>query len=294
MKDSRQLSAKAAGKKSLSTSARQKSHFNPPKKLVLKDSTGQKLNLAPSETNNEGLRLQKVLANAGFGSRRSSESLIAAGRVSVNGQKVLMQGMRVNVETDVIHVDGRRIQLDDTKLTVVLNKPRKVVSAMSDPQGRQTLKEFADKYPQRLYHVGRLDYDTEGLILLSNDGELSHRLTHPSFEVSKTYICRFEVGPTFPRQLIKKLKNPIQLADGPAQADKAHLIAHDGKEAIVQITIHEGRNRIVRRMFEALGYELNSLVRTRIGPVLLGELKTGESRKLTAKELGTLMAEVGL
>lgn len=242
----------------------------------------------------EGERLQKVLARAGFGSRRACEALISSGRVTVDGQVVVTQGVRVDPARQVVHVDGRRLQLDEGKTTVVLHKPRKVVSAMSDPEGRRDLSEFAGRYEQRLYHVGRLDYETEGLLLLTNDGELAHRLTHPSFEIAKTYVCRFDAPGGPPRSLVRTLREGVDLEDGPARADKARVLAQDGREAVVEVTLHEGRNRIVRRMFASQGFELTRLVRTRIGPVLLGELAPGEMREVTDKELGTLMAEVGL
>ena len=280
---------------------RRKSDFTAPKNVRLRESDGTPRTASgdhsqsPSEgTASDGERLQKLLAQAGFGSRRACEALIAQGRVAVGGHTVQEQGVRVDPRSAVIHVDGRRVQLDEKKLTVALNKPRKVMSAMEDPQGRRTLEEFAQRYPVRLYHVGRLDYETEGLLLLSNDGELTHRLTHPSFEVSKTYVCRFDCPGSFPRSILAKLRSGLDLDDGPAKADRASLVAHDGKEAIVEVILHEGRNRIVRRMFSALGYELTSLVRTRIGPVVLADLAPGATRELTAKELGTLMAEVGL
>lgn len=242
----------------------------------------------------EGERLQKVLARAGFGSRRACEALIDAGRVSVDGTVVSGQGMRVDPAHQVIHVDGRRLQLDESLVTLALNKPRKVVTAMSDPEGRRDLTEFVADESQRLFHVGRLDYETEGLLLLTNDGELAHRLTHPSFEVSKTYVCRFDCAGTFPKVLLKMLRSGVDLEDGPAQADQARLLAHDGREAVVEVTLHEGRNRIVRRMFASQGYELTSLVRTRIGPVVLGDLSSGATRPVEGRELGTLMAQVGL
>lgn len=242
----------------------------------------------------DGERLQKVLARAGFGSRRACEALISSGRVTVDGHVVVTQGVRVDPARQVVHVDGRRLQLDEGKTTVVLHKPRKVVSAMSDPEGRRDLSEFAGRYEQRLYHVGRLDYETEGLLLLTNDGELAHRLTHPSFEIAKTYVCRFDAPGGPPRSLVRTLREGVDLEDGPARADKARVLAQDGREAVVEVTLHEGRNRIVRRMFASQGFELTRLVRTRIGPVLLGELAPGEMREVTDKELGTLMAEVGL
>ncbi|MDN5820256.1 MAG: rRNA pseudouridine synthase, partial [Brachybacterium sp.] len=242
----------------------------------------------------DGERLQKVLAQAGFGSRRACEALISGGRVRVDGEVVQEQGVRVDAAAQVIHVDGRRLQLDGSKLTLVLNKPRGMVSAMSDPEGRRDLSEFTAALPQRLFHVGRLDFETEGLLLLTNDGELAHRLTHPSFEVDKTYVCRFDAPGGPPRGLVKALREGVELDDGPARADRARVLAQDGREAVVEVTLHEGRNRIVRRMFASQGFELTALMRTRIGPVVLGDLPSGTTRELTGRELGTLMAEVGL
>src|SRR5699024_5168843 len=140
------------------------------------------------------------------GSRRACETLISTGRVRVDGAVVQEQGVRIDPAAQVVHVDGRRLQLDETKLTLVLNKPRSVVSAMSDPGGRRDLSEFTAAHSQRLYHVGRLDYETEGLLLLTNDGELAHRLTHASFEVAKTYVCRFDAPGGPPRGLVRTLR----------------------------------------------------------------------------------------
>jgi 23S rRNA pseudouridine2605 synthase len=286
--------------------ARRRSAFTPPRRVTLRESDGSRRPAsheehdgcpeddAPTPGAATGERLQKVLAQAGLGSRRACEVLIGQGRVSVDGTVVTTQGVRVDPATQAIHVDGRRLQLDTGKLTVALHKPAHVVSAMHDPQGRRDLTEFTGQYSQRLYHVGRLDYETEGLLLLTNDGELAHRLTHPSFEVSKTYICRFPLSGTFPRGLLRTLRDGIELEDGIARADAAKLVAHDGREAVVEVTLHEGRNRIVRRMFASQGHELTRLVRTRIGPVLLADLAEGSTRPLTDRELGTLMAEVGL
>lgn len=274
---------------------RRRSAFTPPRTVRLRDDQGERVRSGGDTAHAEdGERLQKVLARAGFGSRRACEALISSGRVTVDGQVVVTQGVRVDPARQVVHVDGRRLQLDEGKTTVVLHKPRKVVSAMSDPEGRRDLSEFAGRYEQRLYHVGRLDYETEGLLLLTNDGELAHRLTHPSFEIAKTYVCRFDAPGGPPRSLVRTLREGVDLEDGPARADKARVLAQDGREAVVEVTLHEGRNRIVRRMFASQGFELTRLVRTRIGPVLLGELAPGEMREVTDKELGTLMAEVGL
>ncbi|MEE1617506.1 pseudouridine synthase [Brachybacterium sp. J144] len=289
-----------AGSSSRGGGRRRRSAFTPPRTVRLREADGTPAAPAPDDGygpevhREDGERLQKVLARAGFGSRRACEALISSGRVSVDGAVVLEQGVRIDPATQTVHVDGRRLQLDEAKLTVVLNKPRKVVSAMSDPEGRRDLTEFTAGYDQRLYHVGRLDYETEGLLLLTNDGELAHRLTHPSFSVEKTYVCRFDAPGGPPRGLVKTLREGVELEDGPARADRARVLAQDGREAVVEVTLHEGRNRIVRRMFASQGFELTSLMRTRIGPVLLGDLAPGRSRELTGRELGTLMAEVGL
>ena len=282
---------------------RRRSAFTPPRQVRLRDGEGQPV--APAEDARtghdaaephraDGERLQKVLARAGFGSRRACETLISTGRVRVDGAVVQEQGVRIDPAAQVVHVDGRRLQLDETKLTLVLNKPRGVVSAMSDPEGRRDLSEFTAAHSQRLYHVGRLDYETEGLLLLTNDGELAHRLTHPSFEVAKTYVCRFDAPGGPPRGLVRTLRDGVELEDSPARADRARVLAQDGREAVVEVTLHEGRNRIVRRMFASQGFELTALIRTRIGPVLLGDLAPGTTRELSGRELGTLMAEVGL
>ncbi|GAA1289546.1 pseudouridine synthase [Brachybacterium alimentarium] len=291
----------AAAKGPQGRGPRRRSAFTPPRNVKLRDGEGTK-RPAPADRGGEGPdlhraegeRLQKVLARAGFGSRRACETLISTGRVMVDGVAVRELGVRVDTATQVLHVDGRRLQLDDAKVTVVLNKPRHVVSAMSDPEGRRDLTEFAERYPHRLFHVGRLDYETEGLLLLTNDGDLAHRLTHPSFEVDKTYVCRFDAPGGPPRGLVKTLRDGVELDDGAARADSARVLAQNGREAVVEITLHEGRNRIVRRMFASQGFELTALVRTRIGPVVLGDLDEGETRELTGRELGTLMAEVGL
>ena len=282
-------------------SRRRRSAFTPPRHVTLRDGQGRPLRSTGQDGGGtrdlhrpEGERLQKVLARAGFGSRRACEALISSGRVLVDGQVIGEQGLRIDPASQVVHVDGRRLQLDETTLTVALNKPRQVVSAMSDPEGRRDLREFAERFSQRLYHVGRLDYESEGLLLLTNDGDLAHRLTHPSFEVDKTYVCRFDAPGGPPRGLVKALREGVELEDGPARADRARVLAQNGREAVVEVTLHEGRNRIVRRMFSSQGFELTALVRTRIGPVLLGELAPGGTRELTGRELGTLMAEVGL
>jgi 23S rRNA pseudouridine2605 synthase len=238
----------------------------------------------------EGIRLQKVLAGAGLGSRRACEALIDAGRVQVGGVVVREQGMRVDPATVVLHVDGMRVQLDPGKITLALHKPRGVVSTMHDPQGRPDLSSVVSD--KRLFHVGRLDYDSEGLLLLTNDGELAHRLSHPSHEVAKTYVVTVEgrvragVGAA--------LRGGIELDDGPAKVDRFKVLDATAGRSLVEVVLHQGRNRIVRRMFEAVGHPVVRLVRTRVGPVRLGELRPGETRPIQGPELGALMAAVGL
>ena len=237
-----------------------------------------------------GVRLQKVLAGAGYGSRRACEGLIARGRVQVDGQVVTELGTRVDPATAVVHVDGVRLQLDETKVTLALHKPAGVVSSMKDEQGRPDLSDYATE--RRLFHVGRLDEQTEGLILLTNDGELAHRLAHPSFEVAKTYVAT--VHGEVPRTMARRLREGITLEDGPARADRFTVLETTGAVSLVEIELHEGRNRIVRRMLEHVGHPVTRLVRTRFGTIRLGTLGAGQTRPVEGTELGTLMASVGL
>ncbi|MFP7696130.1 pseudouridine synthase [Trueperella sp. LYQ143] len=239
-----------------------------------------------------GERLQKVLAHAGVGSRRACEELIASGRVSVNNVIVRQLGIRVDPETAIIHVDGNRVQLDDSKVTLALYKERGVVSTMNDDQGRPCLAHYVADRSQRLFHVGRLDVDTEGILLLTNDGELAHRLTHPSFEVSKTYIAR--VMGAVARGLPRVLENGITLDDGPIQADRVVIREVGAKSSIIEITLHSGRNRIVRRMLEEVGHPVIELVRTQFANIPIGRLKPGQVRTVGGSELGALMSLVDL
>ncbi|MFC5370122.1 pseudouridine synthase [Arcanobacterium bovis] len=240
----------------------------------------------------EGERLQKVLAHAGVGSRRACEELIEEGRVSVDGHIVTQLGIRVDPSRVAIHVDGNRIQVDESKLTVALYKPPGVVSTMQDDQGRKTLQDFVQDRAERLFHVGRLDVDTEGLILLSNDGELTHRLTHPSFEVPKTYIARVEG--TVTRGLGKVLEKGITLEDGPVKVDEFVLRESARKNSIIEVTLHSGRNRIVRRIMDEVGHPVMELVRTCFGNITIGRLKPGQTRVIGGSELSALMNLVDL
>lgn len=239
-----------------------------------------------------GVRLQKVLAQAGLGSRRFCESLIARGRVTVDGVRVTELGVRVDPATAVIHVGGRRVVLDDSLLTLALYKPAGVLSALSDDRGRPTLAPWVEEHTEHLVHVGRLDADTEGLLLLTNDGELAHRLTHPSYEVPKTYVAT--VRGTVTGAVTRKLLAGIELDDGPVRADAFHIKGTHGAQSFVEITLHEGRNRIVRRTLDAVGHPVVRLLRTRVGPVVLGTLKPGRTRVIAGRELGELMAAVGM
>jgi pseudouridine synthase len=240
----------------------------------------------------DGVRLQKVLAAAGVGSRRHCEELIGEGRVEVDGQIVRRFGARVDPENQVIRVDGRRIPGRQDVVYLAFNKPRKVLTAMSDDRGRAVITDFVGDHAERLFHVGRLDYDTEGLMLLTNDGELAHRLAHPSYEVAKTYLA--EVPGPVPKEVGRRLAAGVDLEDGLAIADRFRVLDQSGKKALVEITLHEGRKHIVRRMLAEVGHPVNRLVRTRIGPVKLGDLRPGATRELSLHEIGDLFAAVGL
>ncbi|QGH69247.1 pseudouridine synthase [Pseudactinotalea sp. HY158] len=239
-----------------------------------------------------GVRLQKVLAGAGVGSRRACEVLIAAGRVSVGGVTVRELGTRVDPATAVIHVDGLRVQLDEGLVTLALNKPRGVVSTMNDERGRPDLSEFVGARPERLFHVGRLDAETEGLLLLTNDGELAHRLAHPSYEVSKTYVAR--VQGRVSRGLGRRLLAGVELEDGPAAVDRFTVLEQAADASLVQVVLHEGRNHIVRRLLAEVGHPVTRLSRTDFGPIHLGTLKPGRTRVVGGQELGRLMRAVDL
>ena len=238
----------------------------------------------------EGVRLQKVLASAGVASRRACEQLIAEGRVEVDGRVVREQGVRVDPDRAVVKVDGVRVSVRDTARYLAVNKPRGMLSAMSDPHGRPCLGDLVEHRAERLFHVGRLDADSEGLLLLTNDGDLAHRLMHPSYGVRKTYVA--EVTGAVPRELGRILRAGVELEDGVAQADRFRVVGRVGARVMVEITLHEGRKHIVRRLLAAVGHPVQRLVRTEIGPVKLGDLRPGKIRPLTQRELGELFAAV--
>jgi 23S rRNA pseudouridine2605 synthase len=239
-----------------------------------------------------GVRLQKVLAAAGVGSRRHCEEMIGEGRVEVDGEVVRRYGARVDPQRQVIRVDGRRIPAREDLVYVALNKPAGVLTTMSDARGRPTIADYLPDRTERLFHVGRLDYDTEGLMLLMNDGELAHRLAHPRYGVLKTYLA--DVAGPLPRDLGRQLTTGVELSDGVATADRFRVLERAGNRALVEITLHEGRKHIVRRMLAETGHPVSRLVRTHVGPVALGSLRPGTTRRLTAREIGDLYAAVGL
>jgi 23S rRNA pseudouridine2605 synthase len=238
----------------------------------------------------EGIRLQKVLASAGVGSRRHCEDLISAGRVSVNGETELPLGTRVDPLRDLIRVDGERVMPPSVHVYLLANKPRGVVSSMADEQGRPDLRSLVSGRPERLFHVGRLDTDTSGLLILTNDGELAHRLAHPSFEVTKTYVAL--VKGTVPDSVGAELKAGIELDDGPAAVDRFRVRDRSSGRSLVELDVHIGRNRIVRRILDHVGHPVIELTRTAFGPLRLGGLGAGSVRELTSSELGALFDTV--
>jgi 23S rRNA pseudouridine2605 synthase len=243
----------------------------------------------------QGIRLQKVLSQAGIASRRAAEKLIIDGRVEVDGQVVTELGTRVDPDASEIRVDGARVVLDESLVYLALNKPRGMHSTMSDDRGRPCIGDLVERRVRgnkNLFHVGRLDADTEGLILLTNDGELAHRLMHPSHEVPKTYLAT--VTGSVPRGVGKKLRAGIELDDGPANVDDFAVVDAVPGKTLVRVTLHEGRNRIVRRLLAAAGFPVEALVRTDIGPVTLGNQRPGSFRALSQGEIGQLYKAVGL
>ncbi len=238
------------------------------------------------------VRLQKVLAASGIASRRKCETLMSEGRVEVDGEVITQLGAKVDPEVVVIRVDGKRLPVAESKVYLVANKPRGVVSSMADEEGRRDLRSLLEGRTERLFHVGRLDTDTDGLIVLTNDGEFAHRLAHPSFELPKTYVAQVEgvVKPRVRRQLL----DGVTLEDGPVAVDAFRVVSTESGKSLVELVIHEGRNRIVRRLLAEVGHPVLRLSRTAIGPIRLGDLRSGHVRELDTTELGTLLDAVGL
>ena len=246
-----------------------------------------------SDSADDGLvRLQKLLASSGVASRRRCEELMLAGRVEIDGEVVTRLGTKVDPRTAVIRVDGDRLPPVSEHVYLALHKPRGVVSTMSDPEGRRSLADLVADRPERLFHVGRLDTDTDGLILLTNDGDLANRLAHPSHAVPKTYVV--EVAGRVRPLVARRLREGILLEDGPVAADSVSIDQAEADRSMLTLTLHEGRNRIVRRMFDAVGHPVRRLTRTSVGPVRLAGLRSGQMRELTRAELGPLLDSVGL
>ncbi|MGH3499046.1 MAG: pseudouridine synthase [Nocardioidaceae bacterium] len=233
------------------------------------------------------IRLHKLLAQSGIASRRKCEEMMLAGRVEVDGEVVTRLGVKVDPRTAVIRVDGKRLPPLSDHVYLVLNKPRGVVSTMHDPDGRPSLESLVANRPERLFHVGRLDTDTDGLILLTNDGALAQRLAHPSFGVSKTYVA--QVTGVIRPATVNRLLAGVDLEDGLVRADRFVVKQTHGGRSLVELVIHQGRNRIVRRMLDHVGHPVHRLTRTAIGGVRLRDLPPGQLRALTADELGVLL-----
>ena len=248
---------------------------------------------AKAQDDSNSIRLQKLLAQAGFGSRRKCEDMITEGRVEVDGELVTELGTRVDPHKQQVRVDGSRVRVNPNHVTLALNKSRKVLSAMDDPKGRYTLRDIVgDKY-ERIFHMGRLDYDSEGLILMTNDGELSQHVMHPKYEVEKTYVATLEgkISGTVCRRLVT---TGVQLDDGWIKLDHCAIIDSSRDHTMVKVVLHSGKNRIVRRIFGSIGFPVKRLVRTQIGPIKLGDLKPGSYRVLSQTEVRSLSKEVGL
>ncbi|MDN5744006.1 MAG: rRNA pseudouridine synthase [Nocardioidaceae bacterium] len=238
------------------------------------------------------VRLQKLLATAGVASRRRCEELMLAGEVEVDGEVVTRLGTKVDPRAAVVKVSGKRLPPLSDHVYLVLNKPRGVVSTMSDPQGRPTLSDLVADRSERLFHVGRLDTDTSGLLLLTNDGDFAHRMAHPSFEVEKTYVA--EVSGRVAKGTVADLIAGVTLEDGPVRVRRVRVIDTNVERSIVELVIHEGRNRIVRRLLDHVGHPVRQLSRTKFGPIELGTLRNGVLRELSDDELGHLLDLVGL
>ena len=245
-----------------------------------------------TETSPEGVRLQKVIAAAGWASRRGAEQMILDGRVEVNSEIVTTLGRRVDPAEDQIRVDGQRLPPARNHVYLALNKPTGVVSTLDDPQGRPTIKQYIPRRAGRLFHVGRLDTQSAGLLVLTNDGDFAQRLSHPSFEIEKVYLV--EVQGVMGNADLRQLKRGVMLEDGFIAPTKLKMISRTGAKTLVEITLESGRNRIIRRMMEAVGFPVLSLTRLRIGPIRLGDLASGQTRELTGAELGALFDQAGM
>lgn len=246
------------------------------------------MNIQHTQDINKSVRLQKILANAGFASRRHAERMITESRVEVDGKIVNKLGIRVNPHQSIIRVDGLRVIIENQYKYLAFNKPRGVLSTMHDTKKRPCIGDYLKLKESRLYHVGRLDSETEGLIFLTNNGEFAHRLTHPSFEIPKTYIVQIKNSIDY--KVGKKLTSGVELDDGIAKFDSFKIIDSFLGKTNIEVILHSGRNRIIRRMFEEVGYPIERLIRTKIGPIAIGQQKVRKIRNLSKEELGQLFS----
>jgi 23S rRNA pseudouridine2605 synthase len=237
-------------------------------------------------------RLQKILSQAGIASRRKAEELIQAGHVSVNGAVITELGSKADLERDHIKVDNKLLRAPQRHIYIALNKPKGCVTTVSDPEGRPTVMHLLRGVKERVFPVGRLDYNSEGLLLLTNDGELAHRLAHPSFEVRKTYLA--QVSGSVPRDLARRLRAGVDLDDGPVKADSFRVVDTHAGQSVVEVVLHEGRKHIVRRLLAHVGLPVSRLTRTAVGPIELRAMRSGTIRRLTRAEVGALEELVGL
>jgi len=233
-------------------------------------------------------RIQKIIAKAGLASRRAAEKMITDGRVSVNNVVVRQLGARADSQKDDIRIDGCLISCDQEKIYLALHKPRGYVTTLSDPQGRPIVTALLPGIQERVFPVGRLDYDTEGLLILTNDGDFAYKLQHPKFRIAKTY--RVKISDRISPRTIRAFESGIELADGLFKPEKFSIEKSNRKSCWLTLTIREGRNRIIRRVFESLGYSVVRLVRTSIDSINLADLREGDFRYLSAQEIKALRA----
>ena len=238
------------------------------------------------------IRLQKLLADAGIASRRKSEEMILDGRVAVNGKIIRQLGVKVDPENSEVQVDGEVITRQKTKIYLALNKPRGILSTLSDPENRPHLGDLLQDRHERLFHVGRLDKDSEGLLLLTNDGELAHRATHPSFSLPKNYLL--ELRGNISKEVADAFRQGVELDDGMAKVDKLTVLPGQPGRTLFDVVIHDGRNQILRRMATATGVTIERLIRIGMGPIKLGELTPGKWREIKGAELISLQKALNI
>ena len=238
------------------------------------------------------IRLQKLLADAGIASRRKSEEMILDGRVAVNGKVIRQLGVKVDPENSEVQVDGEVITRQKSKIYLALNKPRGILSTLSDPDNRPHLGDLLQDRHERLFHVGRLDKDSEGLLLLTNDGELAHRATHPSFSLPKNYLL--ELRGNISKEVADAFRQGVELDDGMAKVDKLTVLPGQPGRTLFDVVIHDGRNQILRRMATATGATIERLIRIGMGPIKLGELTPGKWREIKGAELISLQKALNI